>query len=240
MHVFLMLLQILERVLLAEQPTRVVYLGDGRGDFCACARLGPCDAILARTAYPDGRPAALLRLLAAESASIQAALGANCTAADSLAGSVLPPPPLRPLPEAEQQQQQQSKSSNRLCANPASGMYGRTSGDGASANAAGPSNKKCPQSCTAADEQQLHTNGQAAGAQAKLQPVRLHADSAAAIQHQAWQAPTDAVAQRRDHQNPDAGQQCHIPKLQVHHGSDARRLVVELPQALWSDRSIVV
>src|SRR6476646_9827687 len=86
----ILLLQILERVLLAEQPTKVVYLGDGRGDFCACTRLGPSDAILARAVYPDGRPAALLQLLAAEAATIQAGDGQKITSVPIPAANPLP------------------------------------------------------------------------------------------------------------------------------------------------------
>lgn len=42
-------LQILERLLLEGSYTHVVYIGDGRNDLCPCTRLGPGDAILARS-----------------------------------------------------------------------------------------------------------------------------------------------------------------------------------------------
>ncbi len=61
-----------------------------RGDFCPCTRLGPTDAILARSNYPDGCPASLLQLLAAESADIRAAAGARLS----------PPPPPAPAAQA--------------------------------------------------------------------------------------------------------------------------------------------
>lgn len=218
--------QILERVLLAEQPTRVVYLGDGRGDFCACTRLGPCDAILARSAYPDGRPAALLRLLAAESAGIQAATGPQSTAAYSPARDALPPPPSRALLEAVHQKQ--PESSNRFRADPANAMAGR-SGDGAHADAAQTLGARCPQGCTTSDEQQLRPL--AAGRQPELQPVKCHADRDGAVGRQGGQPPTDAVAQRRDHQNPEAGQQFQVSELQVHSGTHFCRLIINFDES---------
>ncbi|KAK9814809.1 hypothetical protein WJX72_011889 [[Myrmecia] bisecta] len=62
--------QVLEKLLLEQTYSRVVYLGDGGGDFCPCTRLGPDDVILARTAYPDGSACSLLRLLTAQAATV--------------------------------------------------------------------------------------------------------------------------------------------------------------------------
>ena len=44
--------QILERLLLEGSYQHVVYIGDGRNDMCPCTRLGPQDAILARSQVP--------------------------------------------------------------------------------------------------------------------------------------------------------------------------------------------
>ena len=52
-----------EDLLLERNYQQVVYLGDGRGDFCPCTRLGPNDHVIARQTYPDGSPCALLQLL---------------------------------------------------------------------------------------------------------------------------------------------------------------------------------
>lgn len=48
-----------------------MYLGDGRGDYCPCTRLGPGDCILARQSYPDGSACALPKLLADQGAVIK-------------------------------------------------------------------------------------------------------------------------------------------------------------------------
>ncbi|KAK9837474.1 hypothetical protein WJX81_005006 [Elliptochloris bilobata] len=76
--------QVLERLLLAASGapwTCVVYLGDGANDACPAARLGGRDVVLARAHYPDGRPCALPRRLAAGGgrapASVDAALAAG-------------------------------------------------------------------------------------------------------------------------------------------------------------------
>jgi hypothetical protein len=42
-------MQILEGLLMQSVYDRVIYVGDGRNDFCPCTRLGPSDHILART-----------------------------------------------------------------------------------------------------------------------------------------------------------------------------------------------
>lgn len=60
----------LEGLLLRKNYGQVVYIGDGRGDFCPCTRLGPGDLILSRSSYPDATPCSLTRLLAAEGAII--------------------------------------------------------------------------------------------------------------------------------------------------------------------------
>lgn len=57
-------LQVVEELLLQRNYQRGVYLGDGRGDFCPCTKLGPRDHILARQQYPDGTACALPQLLA--------------------------------------------------------------------------------------------------------------------------------------------------------------------------------
>lgn len=59
----LRLIQVIEELLLRHNYRQVIYLGDGRGDYCPCTRLGPNDHILARQKYPDGRECSLLRLL---------------------------------------------------------------------------------------------------------------------------------------------------------------------------------
>lgn len=64
----------MEDVLLQHNYRRVVYLGDGRGDFCPCTRLGPNDCILARQSYPDGSFCALPKLLADHGAAIKESL----------------------------------------------------------------------------------------------------------------------------------------------------------------------
>lgn len=60
----------MEELLLEQNYQRVVYLGDGRGDFCPCTRLGPDDYILARQHYPDGSSCALLPLLVQQGATV--------------------------------------------------------------------------------------------------------------------------------------------------------------------------
>lgn len=63
--------QVLEELLLEQNYERVVYLGDGGGDYCPCSRLGPNDHILARQSYPDGSDCSLLKLLAEQGAPIK-------------------------------------------------------------------------------------------------------------------------------------------------------------------------
>ena len=46
--------QVLDKVLAGACYDRVVYLGDGSGDFCPCTRLRPCDYALIREHYPTG------------------------------------------------------------------------------------------------------------------------------------------------------------------------------------------
>lgn len=53
----------IEELLLQHNYCQIVYLGDGRGDYCPCTRLGPNDHILARQNYPDGTECSLLQLL---------------------------------------------------------------------------------------------------------------------------------------------------------------------------------
>lgn len=48
------MLQVIERILLQRNYTKVVYLGDGAGDFCPSTRLGPHDSVLSRELYPTG------------------------------------------------------------------------------------------------------------------------------------------------------------------------------------------
>lgn len=76
-------LQVLERVLLTSNFGRVLYLGDGAGDFCPSTRLGPDDRIISRSVYPKGSPCNLSTMLARESARTLDA--ASCCQAD-LAG----------------------------------------------------------------------------------------------------------------------------------------------------------
>jgi hypothetical protein len=59
----LCLIQVIEELLLQRNYRQVIYLGDGRGDYCPCTRLGPNDHNLARQNYPDGSECSLLRLL---------------------------------------------------------------------------------------------------------------------------------------------------------------------------------
>ncbi|DBA70351.1 TPA: hypothetical protein ACH3X2_011772 [Trebouxia sp. C0005] len=54
---------VIEELLLQHNYCQIVYLGDGRGDYCPCTRLGPNDHILARQNYPDGTECSLLQLL---------------------------------------------------------------------------------------------------------------------------------------------------------------------------------
>lgn len=59
----LRLIQVIEELLLQRNYRQVIYLGDGRGDYCPCTRLGPNDHMLARQRYADGSECSLLRLL---------------------------------------------------------------------------------------------------------------------------------------------------------------------------------
>ena len=62
---------LLARQVADSAPQRIVYIGDGRGDFCPTSRLlagldgaGSAEAVvLAREAYPDGTPCALWVML---------------------------------------------------------------------------------------------------------------------------------------------------------------------------------
>ncbi len=65
------LMQVIEELLLRHNYRQVVYLGDGRGDYCPCTRLGPNDHIMARQNYPDGSECSLLRLLTEQGLPIQ-------------------------------------------------------------------------------------------------------------------------------------------------------------------------
>jgi hypothetical protein len=47
-------LQVLEEILMRHVYSKVIYLGDGLGDFCPCTRLGAADFVLARENYPTG------------------------------------------------------------------------------------------------------------------------------------------------------------------------------------------
>lgn len=64
-------MQVLEDFLLQHNYQQVVYLGDGKGDYCPFTRLGPSDCILARQRYPDGSGCALPKLLADQGAAIK-------------------------------------------------------------------------------------------------------------------------------------------------------------------------
>lgn len=70
----------------------MVYLGDGRGDYCPCTKLGPDDCILARQSYPDKRACALPKLLADQGAAIKdsaqyiSSIGAEQNAIPSMIG----------------------------------------------------------------------------------------------------------------------------------------------------------
>ncbi|CAD7702428.1 unnamed protein product [Ostreobium quekettii] len=44
--------KILDGLLSSSQYAMAAYVGDGRGDYCSCTRLGPRDLIFARTTYP--------------------------------------------------------------------------------------------------------------------------------------------------------------------------------------------
>lgn len=85
-HTESLIMQVLEGLLLQHNYQQVVYLGDGRGDYCPCTRLGPNDCILARQRYPDGSPCALPKLLADQGASIKDAL--HCLSAGGAAQTV--------------------------------------------------------------------------------------------------------------------------------------------------------
>ena len=65
------LLQVMEDLLLHRNYHRVIYLGDGRGDYCPCTRLGPNDHILARQNYPDGTACSLHKLIAGQGVPVK-------------------------------------------------------------------------------------------------------------------------------------------------------------------------
>jgi hypothetical protein len=44
----------MEQLLLQQNYSRVVFLGDGAGDLCPSTRLGPRDFVLSREFYPTG------------------------------------------------------------------------------------------------------------------------------------------------------------------------------------------
>lgn len=46
--------QVLDELMVEADCERVVYLGDGAGDFCPCTKLRPCDYAVARECYPTG------------------------------------------------------------------------------------------------------------------------------------------------------------------------------------------
>ncbi|EIE23797.1 hypothetical protein COCSUDRAFT_41939 [Coccomyxa subellipsoidea C-169] len=82
--------KVMERLLLQQNYSRVVYLGDGPGDFCPSTRLGPRDFVLSREFYPTGAPCSLLRLARAESARVTACFhGASRPANDGAAAAAL-------------------------------------------------------------------------------------------------------------------------------------------------------
>ncbi len=64
-------MQVLEELLLQRNYQHVIYLGDGKGDYCPCSRLGPNDHILARQNYPDGSDCSLLKLLEQQGALVK-------------------------------------------------------------------------------------------------------------------------------------------------------------------------
>ena len=56
--------KVLEGLLLERSYDKILYVGDGHGDFCACTRLGRHDLIYARKSYPgslvaEGKPSVL-------------------------------------------------------------------------------------------------------------------------------------------------------------------------------------
>ena len=77
----------LEDLLLERNYHQVVYLGDGKGDFCPCSRLGPSDSILARQTYPDGSACALLKLLLDSGGPITASRQCPSTKGPALQGT---------------------------------------------------------------------------------------------------------------------------------------------------------
>ncbi|KAK9905585.1 hypothetical protein WJX75_002525 [Coccomyxa subellipsoidea] len=64
--------KVMEQLLLQQNYSRVVFLGDGAGDLCPSTRLGPRDFVLSREFYPTGAPCSLLRLAKSESARVTA------------------------------------------------------------------------------------------------------------------------------------------------------------------------
>lgn len=190
------IVQILEQVLLAEQYQYVVYLGDARGDFCPCTRLGPTDAVLARTAYPDGRPASLLPLLAAESAVIQLADGSGLQMAE-----------------------QPAEASSSRPASATSAAAGSTSSSAAWTQ--GGSN---PEGRTATLVRQLaadaadilNPTGGPQAPQPLLRPLLPGSQNGTAHLQR-----DDAVSQRRDHKLPGTSTQDDITTMQVRNPAHA-------------------
>ncbi|BDA47728.1 probable pyridoxal phosphate phosphatase PHOSPHO2 [Coccomyxa sp. Obi] len=74
--------KVMELLLMQHNYSRVVYLGDGAGDFCPSLRLGPRDFVLSRESYPTGAPCSLLRLARKASARI-----ADCFTGPGLAAA---------------------------------------------------------------------------------------------------------------------------------------------------------
>ena len=48
--------QVLDELMAEADYERVMYLGDGSGDFCPCTKLRPCDYAVTRECYPTGVP----------------------------------------------------------------------------------------------------------------------------------------------------------------------------------------
>ncbi|CAL8471813.1 g11355 [Coccomyxa elongata] len=90
--------KVMELLLMQQNYSRVVYLGDGAGDFCPSLRLGPRDFVLSREVYPRGAPCSLLRLARKASARI-----ADCFIGTGLAaaGAATEPPALIAAADAD-------------------------------------------------------------------------------------------------------------------------------------------
>ncbi|TMW65809.1 hypothetical protein Poli38472_003574 [Pythium oligandrum] len=64
--------RILDRIHRAKAYDRVIYIGDGPGDFCAALRLTSDDVVLARADEEDGKKYGLLKRLIANAEQVQA------------------------------------------------------------------------------------------------------------------------------------------------------------------------